>query len=165
MTKTSNSPRPKTITVDDTDQEIIALMQLDGRRSYASIARTLNISEGTVRTRVNQLTDAKVLRFVAVVDPVELGYQSWAMLGITVAPGVSPYDFALDLSEYSEVTYTTVVAGQFDLLVEIWCLNNDELVDFLETHCYQSGKISSVETMMGLKLYKWVAPVPGIRRK
>lgn len=150
------------ITLDDIDRKIVALCQLDGRRSYASIGRELGISEGTVRTRINQLTSANILRFIAVVDPVEIGYKSWAMLGITVVPGISPYDLALELSEHSEVTYATVVASKFDLLVEIWCLNSDKLADFLEAHCYQSGKISSVETMVGLRLYKWLYPVPGV---
>jgi Lrp/AsnC family transcriptional regulator for asnA, asnC and gidA len=112
--------------------------------------------------RINQLTSANILRFIAVVDPIEIGYKSWAMLGITVVPGVSPYDLALELSEHSEVTYATVVASKFDLLVEVWCLNNDKLVDFLEAHCYQPGNISSIETMVGLKLYKWLYPVPDI---
>ena len=150
------------MSLDDVDRKIIALVQLDGRRSYASIGRKLDISEGTVRTRINQLTSANILRFIAVVDPVEIGYKSWAMLGITVVPGVSPYDLALELSEHSEVTYATVVASKFDLLVEIWCLNSDKLVDFLEAHCYQSGKIYSVETMVGLKLFKWLYPLPGV---
>ena len=148
--------------LDDVDRKIISLVQLDGRRSYASIARELDISEGTVRMRINQLTNANILRFIAVVDPIEIGYKSWAMLGITVVPGVSPYDLALELSEHSEVTYATVVASKFDLLVEVWCLNNEKLVDFLEAHCYQPGNISSIETMVGLKLYKWLYPVPDI---
>lgn len=160
IAETSNQSPP--ISLDDVDRKIISLVQLDGRRSYASIARELDISEGTVRMRINQLTSANILRFIAVVDPIEIGYKSWAMLGITVVPGVSPYDLALELSEHSEVTYATVVASKFDLLVEVWCLNNDKLVDFLEAHCYQPGNISSIETMVGLKLYKWLYPVPDI---
>ena len=121
IAETSNQSPP--IRLDDVDRKIISLVQLDGRRSYASIARELDISEGTVRMRINQLTSANILRFIAVVDPIEIGYKSWAMLGITVVPGVSPYDLALELSEHSEVTYATVVASKFDLLVEVWCLD------------------------------------------
>ena len=158
----NTSNQSPSASLDDIDRKIIALVQLDGRRSYASIGRELEISEGTVRMRISQLTSANILRFIAVVDPVEIGYKSWAMLGITVAPGASPYGLALELSEHPEVTYATVVASKFDLLVEIWCLNNDKLVDFLDAHCYQPGKIASVDTMVGLKLFKWLYPVPDV---
>ena len=148
--------------LDQLDRQIVALMQLDGRRSYASIARELNTSEGTVRSRVNQLTRDKILRVIAVVDPVELGYTSWALLGITVSPANSPYDLARYFAAQPEVTYVMVVAAKYDLVVEICCRTSEELGEFLEHHCHQTGKIASVETMVGLKLYKWFAPVPGV---
>ena len=73
--ETSN--QSPSISLDDVDKKIISLVQLDGRRSYASIGRELDISEGTVRVRVNQLTSANILRFIAVVDPMEIGYKAW----------------------------------------------------------------------------------------
>ena len=137
------------------------MLQLDGRRSFASIARKLGISEGAVRARVNQLRHDGQLRFIAVVDPAQLGYSSWCMLGITVSTGNSPHELARSFAALPEVTYVMVVAAKYDLLVEICCQTTDALGDFLERHCYASGKIASVEAMVGVKLYKWFAPIPG----
>ena len=146
---------------DDLNRRIVAMLQLDGRRSYASIARALEISEGAVRARVNQLRRDNHLRFIAVVDPVELGYTSWGMLGITVTAGTSPHQLARYFTAQPEVTYVMVVAAKYDLLVEICCQKTTELGEFLERHCHSSGKIAAVEMMVGLRLYKWFAPVPG----
>ena len=147
--------------LDGLNREIVSMLQLDGRRSFASIARKLGISEGAVRARVNQLRRDGQLRFIAVVDPAQLGYSSWCMLGITVSTGNSPHELARSFAARPEVTYVMVVAAKYDLLVEICCQTTDALGDFLERHCYASGKIASVEAMVGVKLYKWFAPIPG----
>ena len=147
--------------LDGTNREIVSMLQLDGRRSYASIGRKLDIAEGGVRARVNQLRRDGQLRFIAVVDPVQLGYSSWCMLGITVSAGNSPHELARYFAARPEVTYVMVVAAKYDLLVEICCQTTDALSEFLERHCYASGKIASTEAMIGVKLYKWFAPIPG----
>jgi len=145
---------------DSLDRRIVTMLQFDGRRSYASIGRKLGISEGTVRARVNQLTREKFLRFIAVIDPIRFGNMSWGMLGINVTAGTSPHELALHFSARPEVTYVMVVAAKYDLLVEVQFQKASELNDFLEKQCYATGKIASVETMVGLKLYKWLSPVP-----
>ena len=147
--------------LDGLNREIVSMLQLDGRRSYASIARKLGISEGAVRARVNQLRSDGQLRFIAVVDPVQLGYSSWCMLGINVSAGNSPHELARYFAARPEVTYVMVVAAKYDLLVEICCQTTDALSAFLERHCYASGKIAATEAMVGVKLYKWFAPIPG----
>ena len=147
--------------LDGLNREIVSMLQLDGRRSFASIARTLDISEGAVRARVNQLRRDGQLRFIAVVDPAQLGYSSWCMIGITVSAGNSPHELARYFAALPEVTYVMVVAAKYDLLVEICCRTTAALGEFLERHCYASGKIASAEAMVGVKLYKWFAPTPG----
>ena len=146
---------------DDLDRQIVTSLQFDGRRSYASIARELSIAEGTVRARVNQLTREKLLRFIAVIDPIQFGNMSWAMLGINVTAGTSPHELARYFSALREVTYVIAVAARYDLLVEVQIQKTSELNEFLESHCYGSEKCAAVETMVGLKLYKWLSPVPG----
>lgn len=148
---------------DDLDRQIVTTLQFDGRRSYASIARKLSTSEGTVRARVNQLRREKLLRFIAVIDPIQFGNMSWSMLGINVTAGTSPHELARYFSARREVTYVMVVAARYDLLVEVQFQKTSELNEFLELHCFASGKIAAVDTMMGLKLYKWLSPVPGER--
>lgn len=147
--------------LDALDRQIVTMLQFDGRCSYAAIARRLDISEGTVRARVNQLVEQKFLRFIAVIDPIRFGNLAWGMLGITVTAGTSPHELARYFSGRPEVTYVMVVAARFDLLVEVQFQKTSDLNDFLETHCYGTGKVAAVETMIGLKLYKWLSPVPG----
>ncbi|MDD9991760.1 MAG: AsnC family transcriptional regulator, partial [Rhodospirillales bacterium] len=61
---------------DDLNQQIIRLLQDDGRATYDEIGLKLGVSGGTVRNRVTRMRDAGMLRIVAVVDPVAVDYES-----------------------------------------------------------------------------------------
>ncbi|MFM2433574.1 MAG: hypothetical protein RI974_314, partial [Actinomycetota bacterium] len=79
MTKT---PRTKTVHLDDTAKAIVQQLQIDGRRSYSEIGKAVGLSEAAVRQRVQKLTDSGVLQVVAVTDPLQMGFNRQAMIGI-----------------------------------------------------------------------------------
>ena len=53
---------------------IIEQLQQDGRRSYATIAKAVGLSEAAVRQRVQRLLEPGVMQIVAVTDPLQLGF-------------------------------------------------------------------------------------------
>src|SRR3954447_25526083 len=71
--------------LDDLDRSIITELQNDGRRSFREIARSIGVSEATVRTRVRRLDEAGALRIVAFADPLKLGNAELALLFLRVA--------------------------------------------------------------------------------
>lgn len=139
---------------DALNRAIINLLQDDGRLSFARIAEMLGVSEGTVRNRVNRMIEAKVLRIIAVADPLALGYTGYAMLAMRFAPNADPDAVAKRFAEHQEVTYVLLVAGRYDLLVEIICENQVQLRDFIFANCYRQPDIASVEPMFSLAMYK-----------
>ena len=154
------SPIPN---IEGLNQQIVALLQEDGRASFSSIAQKLGVAEATVRARVSRMREANLIHFITVVNPIALGYSAWAMLGINVAQGASADDVARYFRDRQEVVYAMRVAARFDILAEIVCETPDDLRDFLDKHCYGSKQIASVEPMVGLGLYKslfkWDQPV------
>lgn len=136
------------------NQEIVHMLHNDGRRPYKEIAAALNVSEGTVRNRVNWMRDAGMLKILAIADPVSFNYRTDAMLGIKVGPTSSPKEVAQRLLDISEVVYILWVTGRYDLLVEIASDSEDVLWKFLEERCFNQTDISSVEVMKGLVTYK-----------
>lgn len=140
--------------LDDKDLDIIRILQEDGRTSFTAIAKQLEISEGAVRNRVGQLIDSRVLRVIGVADPMALGYDAYAMVGLKVAPGHDPQKAAHYFRDRSEVTYVSFVAGRYDLLVEVVCKTHENLSAFLREHCYSRKDLATVEPMVGLAMYK-----------
>jgi len=146
---------PTRDTLDDKlNQQIIGMLEMDGRLPFKEIATALDVSEGTVRNRVNRMKDAGVLQIKALVDRSALNYATDSMLGIKVAPTSSPGEIAKRMQGCPEIVFIIWVTGRYDLLVEIVSDGDDTLCCFLEEHCFNKDDISNVEVMKGLATYK-----------
>ncbi|MCI0430720.1 MAG: Lrp/AsnC family transcriptional regulator [Rhodospirillales bacterium] len=139
---------------DPINREILRRLQDDGRMSYSQIARELGTSEPTVRNRVNRMVECRLMRIIAVVDPVALGHTVYAMVGLDLIAGADPRRVARTFTDCGEVTYVLFAAGRYDLLIEVICAEQDAFRRFLLERCYGNPDIASVEPMMGLQLFK-----------
>jgi Lrp/AsnC family transcriptional regulator, regulator for asnA, asnC and gidA len=139
---------------DALNRRIIALLQEDGRMPYSTIARELGTSEGTVRNRVREMVDARVLKIIGVADPLALGHEGYAMVALTLAAGADPREVSRRFIECENVTYVLFAAGRYDLLVEVIGTDHADLRRFLLEHCYGRPEIASVEPILALAMYK-----------
>src|ERR1700710_1105457 len=152
MSPQSRQAAQKPIALDDVSKAIIEQLQSDGRRSYAEIGKAVGLSEAAVRQRVQKLTDAGVMQVVAVTDPMQLGFYRQAMIGIR-ASGDTPI-VADQLALLNEVDYVVLTAGSFDVLAEIVCENDDDLIELLNKKIRAIPGVQSTETFVYLKLQK-----------
>ena len=138
--------------LDDVSKAIIEQLQTDGRRSYAEIGKAVGLSEAAVRQRVQKLTDSGVMQVVAVTDPMQLGFYRQAMIGLRVTGDTTVV--ADELGQLPEVDYVVLTAGSFDILAEIVCENDDDLIELLNKKIRQIPGVQSTETFVYLKLQK-----------
>ena len=138
--------------VDAIGKRIIELLQQDGRKPFVSIAADVGLSEGAVRQRVQRLTESGVMQIVAVTDPLVVGFTRQAMIGIRTQGDVGP--IADELCALPEVDYVVTTAGSFDLLVEVVCEGDAELLDLLMTRIRTIPGVTDTETFVYLKLNK-----------
>ena len=150
----SRVQRTKSPSLDDTSRSIIEQLQADGRRSYAEIGKKVGLSEAAVRQRVQKLTDSGVLQIVAVTDPVQLGFHRQAMIGVRC--GGDTRELAQRLSAMPEVDYVVLTAGSFDILAEVVCENDDELIGLLNSKIRLLPGVTSTESFVYLKVAKQV---------
>ena len=146
--------RPHAPTLDEVSRRIIEQLQQDGRRSYASIGKEVGLSEAAVRQRVQKLIEAGVMQIVAVTDPMQLGFQRQAMIGVCVYGDVNKV--ADELAALPEVVYVVLTAGSFDLLTEVVCTSDEDLLDLLSQRIRSIDGVRSTETFMYLKLRKQI---------
>lgn len=59
--------------LDEIDSKIITSLQADGRMSVTKIAKKINITETSVRKRMNKLIDQKIIQIVAIGNFYNLG--------------------------------------------------------------------------------------------
>ncbi|NBP86200.1 MAG: Lrp/AsnC family transcriptional regulator [Mycobacteriaceae bacterium] len=131
---------------------IIENLQSDGRRSYAGIGQAVGLSEAAVRQRVARLVDNGVMQIVAVTDPMQLGFARQAMIGIRCQGDATRV--AEKLAKVAAVDYVVLTAGSFDIIVEVVCADDTELLELLNTEIRAVPGVLSTETLVYLKLVK-----------
>jgi Lrp/AsnC family transcriptional regulator, regulator for asnA, asnC and gidA len=146
--------------LDDLDKSIIKRLQQDGRRPYAQIGRELKVPEATVRQRAERLISRGIVQVVGVTDPLAMGFQQPALIGLRVEPGRLD-QIAEQIAELDEVNYLVVTAGRFDLVCEVVCEDNEHLLRVLTDRLADIDGIRSTETLVELRFvkesYQWGA--------
>ena len=150
--RTGTPDKNSAVLLDDIAKAIIRQLQLDGRKSYAAIGKAVGLSEAAVRQRVQRLTDAGVMQVVAVTDPLEMGFARQAMIGIKAEGALEP--IAEELAAMDEIEYVVITAGSFDLLAEVLCESDEQLLKVLSERVRSIKGVKVTETSVYLKLVK-----------
>jgi Lrp/AsnC family transcriptional regulator for asnA, asnC and gidA len=115
--------------VDEIDRAILRELQTDGRIAYADLGPKVGLSASAARQRLQRLLDSRAVQVVGVTDPMAMGGQAMALLGIG-ADG-DPRAVADALAERPEVVYSVLTSGGFDLFAEVVAPGPKALLDFV----------------------------------
>ena len=138
--------------LDETDAAIVALLQQDGRRPYGEIGEAVGLSEAAARQRVNRLRESGLMRIVAVTDPVALGRGVVATIGLRVSG--DRRRVAARLADIAEIEYVVVTAGALDVIVELVCATEEELLDVIDEDIRSIAEVREMQTFMHLRTEK-----------
>jgi Lrp/AsnC family transcriptional regulator, regulator for asnA, asnC and gidA len=137
--------------IDRTSQRIIAVLQRDGRSPNTVIAREVGISESAVRARIHALTSAGILQIIGLTDPGNMGFGVMALIGVQAGNDLNR--IAELVSTWPETTYVVISAGSFDLLIELVCTDNNELLQIVERIRAVDG-VRSTESFIYISRHK-----------
>jgi Lrp/AsnC family transcriptional regulator for asnA, asnC and gidA len=147
------NPSPQSL--DKIDYSIIEAMRLDGRISFSQIANLLGVSPGMIRLRYNRLVELGVLKVIAISNPLRMGYQTMALIGIRV-DGSELLKVAEKISRLNEVVYLIITSGRFDLFAEVMCRDHADLLKFLTEKLTCIEGVRDSESFIHLKIVKEV---------
>ena len=137
--------------LDGVDQAIIEALQKNGREPFRRIAAGVGVSEATIRARYARLCEDNIVQVTAVTNPLGLGFQAQAMVGIRTAGAPEPV--ADELAKWDEAGYVVITAGQYDILVELVCPDRRALLDLTNRIRALDGVVST-ESFLYLELWK-----------
>jgi Lrp/AsnC family transcriptional regulator for asnA, asnC and gidA len=137
--------------LDAVDRSIIEALQKNGRESFRKIAGEIGVSEATVRARYARLCGDNILQVTGVTNPLGLGFDAMAMVGIRTAGAPEPV--ADEVAKWDEAGYVVVTAGQYDILVELVCADRRQLLDLTNRLRALEGVVST-ESFLYLALWK-----------
>jgi len=139
--------------MDELDLIILDALQADGRTPFTQIAKKGGVAESTVRSRYANLVDQGIVQTIAVIDPFAVGYNSPAMIGISVEPG-STRAVAQELEKLPEVSYLVLTLGGYDLMVEVFCRDREHLTKFIMDQVQIIQGVRETETLMIGEIFK-----------
>lgn len=151
MVSAINIGRPDTL--DEIDEAIIAALRQDGRTAFAQIAEQLKVSPGMIRLRYNRLVEAGVLKVVAITNPLTLGFDSMAIIGLRVEGG-RLLRAADEIAAFREVVYLVITSGAYDIMIEVLCRDRADLLRFLTEKLYKVEGLRQSESFVHLKIVK-----------
>jgi DNA-binding Lrp family transcriptional regulator len=134
--------------MDDTDKAIIEILKRDGRATYSSIGKRVDLSEGAVRKRIKALVDSGAIRRFTVKVGLAEGAEAVALL--SVDPSLPTSDVSKALKKLSNVESVYEITGQYDIAAIISGFNITEVNECLEKIRRLKG-ISDTNTMIILR--------------
>jgi len=139
--------------LDKIDLHIIEAMRKDGREAFAQIAEQLNVSPGMIRQRYNRLVELGYLKVVAVTNPLMMGKRTMAMIGVRT-DGRRLLEVAEHLTKFDEVVYIVVVSGRYDIMIEVFCRDHEDMLKFMTEKLAKVDGVRETESFMHLKIVK-----------
>ena len=137
--------------IDDIDLAIVEAMAMNGRMSPADIAATIgNVSERTVRNRLNALIERRLLFFPTVTDPSVRG-GIYLDVAIDTQPGLmaSVADFLVDFPQVEWVGYG---GGEHDVYCSLLIFDQLSALEVVE-------EIDRIPGVMGVKVTTHLAVI------
>lgn len=120
---------------------------------YTEIAKALDVTEGTVRNRVAKLLEENAIQIIGVLDPHRMGFTAPAIIGVSIQPPQLE-EAAAEIASMPEVSYLIMVAGDYDLVVEVFCRDREHLASFLRDKLLKVDGVQRTQTSFILHTYK-----------
>jgi Lrp/AsnC family leucine-responsive transcriptional regulator len=118
----------KSGSLSDTDARIVAILQTDGRRSYADLGTELGMAGPSAYERVKKLEARGVIRgYSADVDPSALGLTVLAFTWVTQSPGTVAIDLTPEFAAIPEIEECHYIAGEADYILKIRARDMDHM--------------------------------------
>jgi Lrp/AsnC family transcriptional regulator for asnA, asnC and gidA len=129
----------------------------NGRKSYKKIAENLNLSENTVRTRVQKLIDEGILDISGLVNPESIDGHRAVLVGVKLQ-SMDLVNKGEEFSNLRGVVSVSVVTGRFDLILIVLLKSGFGLLEFYTEEVSKIKDVQSVETFVVYKSYNLKVP-------
>lgn len=150
--RTPRSSGTPAYTLDAIDRSLIAALQINGRRSFTSLAQELGLSVTAIRNRVQRLESTRMLQVVGITNPYKVGFDMLALVGLKAR--ASTIDEVLESCRtMAEASWVAATAGSFDVFLELVCRDAHHFRDVLRQVQHLSG-VETTETFFILDVLK-----------
>ena len=119
------------IYMDEINKKILNIIQENDKISYQEMSEQLNMAASTIHNRVkNMENDGIIKQYSAIVDPYKAGFDSIALIGLSV--DIHKMNEIVErLCSFDEIHMVAVASGDHDIIIQMLARNNKELWKFI----------------------------------
>jgi Lrp/AsnC family leucine-responsive transcriptional regulator len=145
--------------INDTDRQILNIIQKDARITNAEIARQVGLAPSAVLERVRKLEERGVIRgYATEIDAVEVGFGLTAFVAVRTHECCNETDKFL--AEIPEVLEVHDVAGEDSYLLKVRVKNTEGLSRLLRERLKNVPNVASTKTTVVLQTIKETTALP-----
>ena len=142
----------KKVQIDETDRTILSFLIKNARTPFLEIARACGISGAAIHQRIRKLEDAGIIsgsKFT--VKPKAVGFDICAFVGILLDK-LNVYNNVIkELGKIPEIVECHFTTGTWALLVKIYCVDNNHLMDVLVNKMQNISGVGRTESFISLE--------------
>ena len=137
--------------LDEIDRKILSYLMANARMPFLEIARECGISGAAIHQRVRKLEEAGIISGSRlVVSQKALGYDVCAFVGVQLNKPDLRNAAIERIENIHEVVDCHFITGRNSMLLKMYCINNDHLMDVIVNKIQQIPGVSHTETFLSL---------------
>ncbi len=148
--------------IDKIDFNVVNLLMEDGRMSASEIARRIgDVTERTVRYRIERMVEEGLMRVSAVVNPLALGFNTVADVFLEVE-SESITEVAESVARFENVSYVACSIGETDVSVQVVGQSTADVYRFVTEVIRKipgvRKTVTSIVPLVVKDVYQWRVP-------
>lgn len=145
----------KSSIIDNTDRQILAILQQDARMSITDIADAVNLSATPCARRIKRLEDSGIITgYHAQINPQKMGYQLALYIAVSMDKHTAERfaEFENKIQSFDEVISCSIVTGRTeDYLLKVVVRDMAHYEEFLLHRLNRIEGVSQVHTSFELR--------------
>ena len=142
----------KGVELDVLDRKILTILMEDAVVPYTEIAKQLDVSAGTIHVRMKKLLEQGVVKgSQLIIDPVVIGYDICAFIGIFLDKGSAYSDVRKQMMNIQEIVDLQYTTGVYSIFAKVLCRDTNHLREVLNEKIQPISGIQRTETFIALE--------------
>ena len=139
------------VQIDATDRKILSFLIKNARTPFLEIARSCGISGAAIHQRIRKLEDAGIIsgsKFI--VKPKAVGFDICAFVGVLLDKAHIYKNVIREIEKIPEIVECHFTTGSWALLLKIYCVDNQHLMNVLVNTLQNIQGVARTETFISL---------------
>jgi len=145
---------PKLVELDDTDKNILRILQINAKSSLNDIKDKVEISTTSIKKRIDRMIEKQVIkRYITLIDCRHLGYREMVMASLRINSSHPLEQVKEQIETMEKIKFAYVITGDYPIFVMAKCVDHSDSMEIIENLRNISG-VEEVKTQIVLDKIK-----------